>query len=121
MRQAKTFSRKMHKWRLLAENSEPHLQNLPHLGPLVGEMRAFIAKGEDLDSRQEIARGVLMALIHERQDLEREGEALRTRLANHLRGAFGAASSELIQFGISPRKPRGPNKNKAGGAGPGAG
>jgi hypothetical protein len=118
VRQAKTFSRKMNRWRLLAENAEPHLQSLPQLDPLVGELRALIAKGEELDGRQEIARGVLMALIHERQDLERGGEALRTRLANHLRGAFGAASNELIQFGISPRKPRGPNKKKAGDAGP---
>lgn len=113
MRQVKTFGRRVSKWRVISENVEPHLERLPGVRPVVEELRTLISKADDLDARQEMARGALLEIIRERQALERAGEVLRTRLANHLRGAFGAASMALVQFGIAPRKPRGRGKKKA--------
>ena len=121
MRQVKTFGRRVSKWRVISENVEPHLERLPGVRPVVEELRTLISKADDLDARQEMARGALLEIIRERQALERAGEVLRTRLANHLRGAFGAASMALVQFGIAPRKPRGRGKKKAGdGTAPGS-
>jgi hypothetical protein len=77
---------------------------MPYLQEIVTELDALIATAKTLDSQQEVARGVLQDAVHQRQDVERQGEVLRRRAASHLRGSFGFTSNDLVKFGVRPRK-----------------
>jgi hypothetical protein len=116
MRQAVTFTRRTSKWELLSQNVAPLLPQLPFLRESVAELDSLIVEAKALDSEQEEARGRLQDVIHRRQAVERRGENLRRRVTSHLRGVFGFASQQLLQFGVRPHKsgPRGP---RAGGRG----
>src|SRR5918999_1157578 len=104
-------------------------QNPSHLGPVgapegcrhgLGRSRGgleddHIAEAKGLDSEQEVARGRLQGIIHRRQEVEKRGESLRSRVAAHLKGSFGFSSDELVKFGFRPgqrgrRKGRAPSK-----------
>ena len=103
MRKASVFARRMNKWELVSVNLKPHLEEMPFLQPIVAELDGLIGEAKAVDTEQELARQTLSDATHKRQELERRGETLRTRLTAHLKGAFGVASDQLIQFGITPR------------------
>jgi hypothetical protein len=88
---------------MMSTNLKPHLADMPFLQPIVTELDALIFDGKSLDSEQEVARKQLADITHRRQEIEKRGEQLRTRISAHLKGSFGYTSDELIQFGISPR------------------
>jgi hypothetical protein len=112
MRKAEAFAKKIIEWELLNANTKPHLAGMPHLQEIVTAIEALVAEAKGLDSEQEVARGRLQDIIHRRQDVEKRGEALRRRVAAHLKGSFGFSSDELVKFGVRPR-PTGPRKRKA--------
>ena len=103
MRQAIVFGARITNWELTTNNLKPHLAEMPQVQPLQVELEGVIAEGRALDSRQELARGQARDLTRQRQDIEKRGEALRRRIASHLRGTFGFTSDQLVQFGINPR------------------
>jgi len=120
VRKAQTFAKKITEWELLNSNIKPHLQEMPYLQEIVTALDALIAEAKGLDSEQEAARGQMQDVVHRRQAVEKQGEALRRRAASHLRGTFGFTSDELVRFGVRPRKtgPRGPRKAQPPGAPP---
>lgn len=104
MRQAITIARRTSRWEMLSENVTPWLPQLPFLRESVAELSSLVAEAKALDSEQEEARGRLQDVIHRRQAVEKRGESLRRRTASHLRGFFGFASQQLLQFGIQPHQ-----------------
>jgi hypothetical protein len=106
MRSAKTRGEKAINWELSIKNTKPYLEEMPHLKPLHDGLEAVITRLKDVDSRQEVARAQARELTRERQEIEREGEALHRRMASHLRGTLGFTSEKLIEFGINPRPRR---------------
>lgn len=114
MRQAGTFAKRINDWELLNTNIKPHLPDMPHLQGISTELDALIVQSKELDSQQEIARGQLQDLVHQRQSLEKQGETLRRRAGSVLKGSLGFTSDDLVKFGIRPRKTgsRGPRKPK---------
>ena len=114
MRKAQTFAKKITEWELINTNIKPHLQEMPYLQEIVTALDALIAEGKSLDSQQEAARSQLQDLVHRRQELEKQGQSLRSRAASHLRGSFGLTSDDLVRFGVRPLKAgsRGPRKAK---------
>jgi hypothetical protein len=113
MRQAKLFAKKITEWELISANLKPHLAEMPFLQDLVNELDALIARAKALDLEQEVARGRLQDVVHQRQEVEKQGERLRGRAAAHLKGRFGFGSDDLVQFGLRPVKGvRGPRKTK---------
>jgi hypothetical protein len=106
MRSANIFSEKITNWDLLNTNVKPYLEEMPHLREIQAELETVISDGRSLDSEQEVARSQLRELTRRRQDLEKRGEALRRRVAAHLRGTFGFTSEQLIKFGVNPRPTR---------------
>lgn len=74
--------------------------------PIAVELEALITEIRGLDNEQEVARMRLRELTRRRREAEQKGEALRRRVAAHLRGTFGFTSEQLIQFGINPRPSR---------------
>lgn len=107
MRNQNTFGDKISNWRVVNTNLEPHLQEMPHLQPLHTEMNGLIAEAEAHDAEQEAARGRFRELAAKKRDIERRGQALRSRLSAHLRGTFGYTSKQLVQFGMNPLKTTG--------------
>jgi hypothetical protein len=112
MRKANVFGAKSTNWVLVSTNLKPHLADMPQVQPLNAELEALIGEAHDVDGRLELARGLARDLTHQRQDIEKRGEALRLRIASHLRGTFGFTSEQLVQFGINPR-PRVTRRKKA--------
>lgn len=113
MRKAKAFAKKITEWELLSSNLKPHLAEMPFLQEIVDELDALIARARALDLEQELARGRLQDAVHQRQEVEKQGERLRGRAAAHLKGRFGFGSDDLVQFGLRPaRGVRGPRKAK---------
>lgn len=102
MRNQSTFGDKLANWKLLASNVAPRLAEMPHLQPIHTGLLALIAEAEAMEAEQETIRGRLAILSKQRTDVSRRGEALRARVAAHLKGSLGFTSKELIQYGISP-------------------
>lgn len=114
MRSVTQLGRRMARWKLLIGNLTPHLPQLPHAQPLVGELETVVAEIQEIDKEQEIARGRLQELTHRRQEAERRGDKLWRRVGALLKGNFGFTSQALIQFGFKPRPVQsGPRKRKA--------
>lgn len=111
MRKAVEFAKKITEWELLNANVRPFLAEMPHLQEIVTAIEALIVEAKGLNNEQEVARGRLQDIVHRRQDVEKRGEALRSRVAAHLKGSFGFSSDELVKFGVRPR-PTGPRKRK---------
>lgn len=97
------FKEKIVKLATLHTNLEPHLAELPQLASDHATLTEVLAELTDLESRQDRAKGELRRINRRRDDLERQGRALRRRLAEGLRGAYGLESPELHKFGIRPR------------------
>ncbi len=114
MRKAQQFANRITNWEMFNSNLKPFLPELPFLQAISSEMETLIAESKTLDSEQEVTRGRLQEIIHRRQDLEKQGEALRNRATAHLKGTYGLYSDALVKFGVRPRKPgpRGPRKAK---------
>jgi hypothetical protein len=114
MRKVQQFANRIINWEMFISNLRPFLPELPFLQVISTEMETLIAEAKGLDGEQEVARGRLQEIVHRRQDLEKRGEALRSRAASHLKGTFGFTSDALVKFGVRPRKtgPRGPRKAK---------
>jgi hypothetical protein len=104
------FEALKHCLRLFNSNLKPFLPECPFLQAIARALEALIAEAKSLDSEQEITRGRLQEIVHQRQDLEKRGDDLRNRAASHLKGTFGFSSDALVKFGVRP--PRGPRKAK---------
>lgn len=103
MRSANSFASKTTSWELLATNIQPHLTEMPFLQAFYDQLQGLRVRAAELDSQQEAARAQARELTRLRQEMEREGENLRARIAAHLRATYGFTSEQLIKFGISPR------------------
>jgi hypothetical protein len=106
MRKVTGLGRTVVNWQLLNDNIKPHLAEMPQVQPIAVELEALIAEIRAIDNEQEVARMRFRELTRRRHDAEKKGEALRRRVAAHLRGTFGFTSEQLIQFGINPRPTR---------------
>jgi hypothetical protein len=107
MRNTNTFGDKLANWKLIAGSVSPRLTEMPHLQPIHTDLQALIAEAEALELEQETIRGRLRELSKQRTTITRRGQALRARVAAHLKGSLGFTSNELIQHGLNPLKTEG--------------
>src|SRR3954470_4665460 len=103
MRKANVFGAKSTNWVWVSTTLKRQRADMPQVQPLNAELEVLIGEAHDVDGRLELARGQARDLTHQRQDIQKRGEALRLRIASHLRGTFGFTSEQLVQFGINPR------------------
>jgi hypothetical protein len=103
MRSIKQYGTKVTNWQLLIGNLGPHLAEMAQVQPLAAQLETLVTEVQGIDKEQEISRGKLRELTHRRQQFERQGESLRSRIGAMLRGQFGFTSEQLIQFGFAPR------------------
>ena len=89
---------------LLSSTLKPLLQDMPHLKDESESLDALIAELKGLDAQQLALQGRLQEIIHQRQNAERRGQTLRSRIAAQLQGKLGFTNENLLAFGINPRR-----------------
>lgn len=89
---------------LLNMTLKPQLEELPHLKEESGGLDELIFELKGLDQEQQTLRGRLQEITRLRQEAERRGQQLRSRIAAQLRGKLGFTNENLTAYGIIPRK-----------------
>ena len=102
MRLAKLFSMKINSWDVLVSSLLAKLEEWPFLVPLYNELLELVEESRAIVLQQEAARAQFHVAIEKRQDLERRGADLRTRIAAHLKAQLGFHNEQLRQFGLNP-------------------
>ena len=90
---------------LLSVTLKTQLEEMPHLKDESESLDALIAELKGLDAQQSALRGRLSEIIRLRQEAERRGQSLRSRIAAQLQGKLGFTNENLLAFGINPRRP----------------
>jgi hypothetical protein len=98
----KAYSGKINAWEVLVTSLLARLAEWPFLEPLYNELVALVADLRVLVLQQEAARAQFHEAIGRRQEMERRGADLRTRLAAHLKAQLGFRNDQLRQFGLNP-------------------
>ena len=101
-----TLAKLISDWELLNTALQPHLTDMPFLKDKATELEALIAEAKGMDTKQQDLRGSLQETVRQRQDLEKRGKDLQSRLAALLRGSLGFDNQTLLGFGVRPRRPR---------------
>ncbi len=96
------YSEKINSWEVLVSSLLAKLAEWPFLLPLYNELLALVADLRVVVLQQEAARAQLHEAVGRRQELERRGAELRTRLAAHLKAQLGFRNDQLRQFGLNP-------------------
>ncbi|HWN44050.1 MAG TPA: hypothetical protein VNW71_17635 [Thermoanaerobaculia bacterium] len=98
----KSYSGKINAWEVLVTSLLARLAEWPFLEPLYNELVALVADLRVLVLQQEAARAQFHEAVGRRQEMERRGADLRTRLAAHLKAQLGFRNDQLRQFGLNP-------------------
>jgi hypothetical protein len=102
MRNSKVYSERINSWDVLVSSLLAKLAEWPFLQPLYNELLALVADLRVLVLQQEAARAQYHEAIGNRQEMERRGVELRTRIAAHLKAQLGFRNDQLRQFGLNP-------------------
>lgn len=90
---------------LMSTTLKTELEEMPHLKDDSESLDAVIAELKELDNRQQALKGQLQELTRLRQETERRGQSLRSRIAAQIQGKLGFTNEKLLAYGINPRKP----------------
>ena len=110
----RTVGDQLKDWSALIGNLEGLLGEVPHLAPLRAELAEVIAQAKVLEVEQNRVTALLRQVNADRAEVLAQGQDVKERIADLLRGHFGTKSPELLQFGVRPRTggPR-PRRRKA--------
>jgi hypothetical protein len=108
----RTVPEQVNDWKVMCDNLEPLLRELPYVAPLRRDLERLIAEASRLEAEQTVLTGKLRRVNEERAELLVRGQEVRDRLASMLRSHFGGKSKELIQFGFKPRAGGRPRKSR---------
>ncbi|HYO11786.1 MAG TPA: hypothetical protein VE685_01155 [Thermoanaerobaculia bacterium] len=101
-----SFARTVSDCELMKAALEPLLGEMPHLAAEHEELGAFLDHVRELGRQQEDLKGQLRQMTRLRQEAERQGQDLRSRVAAQLRGKLGFKNETLLRFGVPPRRQR---------------
>lgn len=114
-----SFARTTSDCELMKAALEPLLTEMPHLAAEHEELGTFLTRARDLGLQQEDLKAQLRQVTRLRQELELQGQDLRSRVAAQLRGKLGFKNETLLKFGVPPRRQRrraSPEEKKPAGA-----
>ena len=103
MLRSRLYSGKVNAWDVLVTSLEAKLVEWPFIRPLYDELLGLIAELRALVVQQEEARAQLHDSIAKRQELEKRGAELRTRIAAYLKAQLGFRNEQLRKFGLTPQ------------------
>ena len=108
----RTLPEQINDWKIMHDNLEPLLPELPHVVPLQQELEELIAEAGRLEAEQRVVTAQLRRINERREQLLARGQDVRGRLAELLRAHFGGTSTVLLQFGFKPRTGGRPRKRR---------
>ncbi len=94
----RTLPEQVNDWRVMSDNLEPLLREVPYAAPLRKELERLIAEAGRLEAEHGRATARL--------------RRINERLADILRAHFGGRSKALLQFGFRPRAGGRPRKRR---------
>lgn len=100
------FSKKVVNWEHLNGKVKPLLGEHPETAPLQGALEGHITEAKALLAEQEDLKARLRKSVRLRQEVEKNGEDIRNRLAAALQSKLGFRDEALIGFGIPVRTRR---------------
>ena len=98
------------RWKVMAANLPSQVDTIPQLAGRYTEMGKMTSDADALETRQAQLIADLQEVNHQRRDLLKAGEDLRSRIGAILRAEHGFASERLLEFGLKPRRGRGRGK-----------
>jgi len=98
----RSFQEHLVDWEALHDNVGKRLEEFPHLAKDHAALEPLLAEGRVLESEQDLRKAELREINLRRRELEKQGRAVRNRLAAALKGAFGPDSLRLLEFGLQP-------------------
>lgn len=102
MRNARMYSSKVESWDVLVSSLQAKLAEMPFLQPFFDELMELITEIRAMVVDQEAARASYHEAVGKRQELEKKGVELRSRIAAFLKAQYGFRNEQLRQFGLNP-------------------
>ena len=104
-------------WEVMSSNLKAQLADIPQMSDDQAALERLVAQGQELENQQGTKLADLRELNLRRRDLEKNGDALRERMAAGLRHKLGVDNKRLLEFGVKPkpeqrRKPLTPEQKK---------
>jgi hypothetical protein len=100
------FSKKVVNWEHMSGKVKPLLEEFPETAPLQVALEGHITDAKGLLSEQEDLKARLRKSVRLRQEVEKNGEDIKNRLAAALQSKLGFRDEALIGFGIPVRTRR---------------
>lgn len=89
-------------WKILSDNLEPLLGELPYLSAQHAELDRAIEEALRLEAEQEVAIARLREINTERAAVQARGQEIRRKIVFGLRGHYRGTNVKLLQFGVKP-------------------
>lgn len=99
----KSFAARFARWHVLIDNLE-RTEDLAHLAADHQLLEERLAQVRALQTTVEDLRSQFRAGTARMRKLAGEGDVVRTRLSENLRGRYGPTSETLIRYGIKPKR-----------------
>lgn len=100
------FSKKVVNWEHMSGKVKPLLEEFPETAPLQVALEGHITDAKGLLSEQEDLKARLRKSVRLRQEVEKNGEDIKNRLAAALQAKLGFRDEALLGFGIPVRTRR---------------
>jgi hypothetical protein len=101
-----TFATRVDSWDLMIKGLRTPIPDAPQLTAEQQEMETLLDQARGLQAEQELLRSRLRAIVTQRQETEKRGHELYSRVSSLLKGGLGFSSAQLIAYGLAPRKKR---------------
>lgn len=100
----RSLSARIGRWRLLFDNSQEILPEVPHIEGDLQELRGITDEVSALRAERLMQEAKIRKITAKIRMLSKKGDSLRGRIGASLKGRFGFDSFLLIQCGFTPRK-----------------
>jgi hypothetical protein len=99
----RSLSTRIARWRVLFDNTQEILPEVPHLEGDLQELRGIADEVSALRAERLIQEMKLREITLKIRKLSKKADSIRGRIGASLKGRFGFDSLLLIQFGFTPR------------------
>lgn len=112
--QSRALAQRRHRWSQIILSRRTIAEKLPHLEGDLDELESINKEIGDLSGKQLYYIGKVRETTGQLQTLSKKGDRLRGRIGASLRGKHGYDSTELIQYGFTPRRRNKPLEEASG-------
>jgi hypothetical protein len=100
----RSLSGRITRWRVLFQNAQVFLPEVPHLGGELQELRGIADEVSVLRAERLLQEAKLRETTLKIRKLSKKADSIRGRIGAGLKSRYGFDSLLLLQFGFTPRK-----------------